>query len=309
MLKFLILVLFAFPLYSSSDHYVIGDLYPHRTIKGGLGNQLFQVATVCAFAWDHNAEAYFPGFQRLIPYSESSYHHVFFRCHINPPSEKISMYWECPGYEYIEIPFLHQMKIGGYCQNERYFAHQRDRLIELFSPKDEDLTYIRNKYSSIIDHPNSVGIHIRYYHGEIPDAKNTIQYHWEYYEKAMAYFPDSALFVIFSDNFDFARKNIPSKGRNVVYIEEEPPYIDLFLQSMCKHNIICNSTFSWWGAWLNQNPNKIVIRPKAWMEASPDVLAEPTEWIRIDAKGLHNRNLKDYKMLRFNSERGRGGRR
>lgn len=115
-----------------------------------------------------------------------------------------------------------------------------------------------------------------------------IQYDWEYFEKAIALFPDSCLFIVTSDNFDFAKQNIPTHGKNFVFIENEPFYIDFYLQSFSKNNIICNSIFSWWSAWINQNPNKIIIRPKVWMGGYPDI-GGPDDWIKIDVQGMQAR--------------------
>ena len=274
--------------YQSDRPYIIGGLYTHRTLLGGLGNQMFEVATTCALAWDHGADPYFPDFERLVPYPETSYHHFFFRCKISPPSQEISQEWTSPCYGYYPIPFQPKMKLMGYFQNELYFAHQRKRILELFAPSQEDLNYLQSKYDWIINHPNTVSIHLRYYYGEVSHLDYYIQYDWEYYERAMALFPDSSLFVVTTDNMAFARQNIPTKGKNVTFIEGEPPYIDFFLQSMCKNNIISNSTFSWWSAWLNQNPDKIVIRPKVWLTGFPDI-GGPDEWIKIDAEGLQAR--------------------
>ena len=81
---------------------------------------------------------------------------------------------------------------------------------------------------------------------------------------------------------DFAHRNIPTDWGRVVFIEDEPAYIDFFLQTLCKHNIISNSTFSWWCAWLNENPLKTVVRPSFWMPGEPDIEC-PDDWIRVDA--------------------------
>lgn len=267
------------------------DKYITGAVLGQLGNQLFEVATTSALAWDHGAEPYFPGFESSLNKPEGYYQRIFFRCKIFPPSKKISSEWGAPNFGYVPIPFKPKMRISGYCQNEKYFAHHRDRLIKLFAPHPDDLKYLKKKYGWIIDHPNTVSVHLRYYYAEKPDEDSFIQYDWEYFEKAMSLFPDSSLFVVTSDNLDYARQNIPTQGRNVIFIEGEPYYIDFFLQSLCKNNIISNSTFSWWSAWLNQNPNKIVVRPKVWLGGYPDI-GGPEEWIRIDARGMQDR-LKD----------------
>lgn len=262
--------------------YVVGS------ILGGLGNQMFEVATTCALAWDNGAEPYFPDYIPHLPYSQSSLYHVFFRCALYPPKNKISCEWATPVYGYEPIPFTNGMKLSGYSQNEKYFAHHRDRLIQFFAPKNSDLQYIKRKYAWILDHPNSVCVHIRYYFAEKPDEPSFRQYDEEYYEKAMSLFSNGVLFVVISDNMNFAKKIISTRGRNVVFIENEPYYIDFYLQTFCKHNIIGNSTFSWWGAWLNQNPGKLVIRPKEWIGGYPDI-GGPDSWIKISANSYQEK--------------------
>jgi len=281
-LAFLYTSLLLFPsAYAEDKAYVIGS------ILGGLGNQMFEVATTSALAWDNNAEPYFPDFIPLLPHSQSL-HHVFFRCVLYPPKNEISCEWATTVYGYEPIPFTNGMKLSGYSQNEKYFAHHRDRLIQFFSPKDTDLQYIKQKYARILDHPHSVCVHIRYYFAEKPDEPAFRQYDEEYYEKAMNLFTNEALFVVISDNMNFAKKIIPAKERNVIFIENEPHYIDFFLQTLCKHNIISNSTFSWWGAWLNQNPGKIVVRPANWIGGYLDI-GGPDSWIKINAKSYQEK--------------------
>lgn len=184
--------------------------YVTGSILGGLGNQMFEVATTCALAWDHGAEPYFPDLIPLLPHSQSL-HHVLFRCALYPPRNEVSFEWSTPAYGYKPIPFINGMKISGYSQSEKYFAHHRDRLIQFFAPKDSDLQYIKKKYGWIVDHPNSVCVHIRYYFAEKPDEPAFRQYDEEYYEKAMRLFSKDVLFVVISDNMPFAKKIITTK--------------------------------------------------------------------------------------------------
>ncbi len=198
-----------------SEEYVTGS------VLGGLGNQLFEVAATCALAWDNGVEPYFPDFGPIAHYPEGSYQHIFFRCKILPPSPEISSEWQALPFGYFPIAFQPKMRISGYLQNEKYFAHHRDRLLQLFAPHPHDLDYLKSKYGWIIHHSHTVSVHLRYYYAEKPDEDSFIQYDWEYLEKAMSLFPDFSLFVVTSDNIEFARQNIYTEGRNIVFIEGE----------------------------------------------------------------------------------------
>ena len=85
----------------------------------------------------------------------------------------------------------------------------------------------------------------------------------EYYKKAIKYFTSEHTFVIFSDDIEWCKSNIGSYFKYVEYIQDED-YVELFLMSKCQHNIIANSSFSWWGAYLNTYKKKITIAPKKW---------------------------------------------
>ena len=87
--------------------------------------------------------------------------------------------------------------------------------------------------------------------------------------------------IIFSNDIEWCKENF--KHKEVVFIEEED-YLELYIMSMCTDNIIANSTFSWWGAWMNKNENKKVITPSNWFgynHTATDADLIPTDWIRI----------------------------
>ncbi len=175
------------------------------------------------------------------------------------------------------------MTINGYFQSEKYFAHQRQKILELFAPRQDDLDYMHKKYSWLFENPNTVGVQIRHYKSDPTLGNLYPQYGRDYLEKAMALFPEASLFVISSDNLEFAKKNMPPSAKNVVFLENEPHYIDFYLLSFCKHNIIANSSFGWWSAWLNQNPNKKVVRPSKLINGFDIKDVYPESWITIDA--------------------------
>jgi hypothetical protein len=105
----------------------------------------------------------------------------------------------------------------------------------------------------------------------------------EYYNKSIEHLKDiTDLFIVFSDDIEWCKNNI--KSENIIYIQDEKDYIEIYLMSLCDNNIISNSSFSWWGAWLNRNENKIVIGPKIWFGSeiqhnTSDIL--PEKWVKF----------------------------
>ena len=90
----------------------------------------------------------------------------------------------------------------------------------------------------------------------------------------------SPLFVVFSEDIDWVKKNLDI-GTDCIYVNEKgtlQDYEELFLMSRCRSQIISNSTFSWWGAWLNRNPQKVVIAPRQpWLSRQTNII--PVEWV------------------------------
>lgn len=84
----------------------------------------------------------------------------------------------------------------------------------------------------------------------------------------------------FSDDKDWCRKNL--ENVRVIQIENENPFVDLLLMSKCKGNIISNSTFSWWSAWLNTHEDKVVIAPQKWFRVAPNPDIYPSSWIKVE---------------------------
>lgn len=173
----------------------------------------------------------------------------------------------------------------GYWQNEGYFHDIADQIKHDFIfPKIVD---IENKtILQKITNTQSVSIHVR--RGDYlkdPLLGNICNLY--YYEEAIlninSKIKDTQFFV-FSDDMAWCRQNL--KLENVTYIDlnkGKNSYIDMQLMSNCKHNIIANSSFSWWGAWLNNNTNKVVIAPGKWVNNldGDDTDICPKNWIKL----------------------------
>jgi len=190
----------------------------------------------------------------------------------------------------IEKMSKHCMLIGNW-QNEKYFSEVNNLITERFSFK-LTLDKLNSDRSNRILNSNSISIHIR--RGDYVENPGTNKTHGvcslEYYKSAIRLIMErvgNPVFFIFSDDLKWARENLKVHESHE-YISgniEGESYIDMQLMSLCKHNIIANSTFSWWGAWLNQNPKKIVIAPKQWFandtknaKANDSI---PGTWIRL----------------------------
>ena len=176
--------------------------------------------------------------------------------------------------EYVFNKDVYKLKnsyLNGYWQSIKYFEGSENDIKKDFRFKNQ----LDNKNLEIlneIENSNSISIHIR--RGDYMSPENYNMYGCiatpTYYKKAIKVIEEKVenpTFFVFSNDMDWVKKNIQINSR-VFYIDINSgngSYKDMQLMSNCKHNIIANSSFSWWGAWLNENKNKIVIAPKKWI--------------------------------------------
>ena len=178
---------------------------------------------------------------------------------------------------------------AGYWQSEKYFVEYRAELLNIFRLKNP-LLETSQTFLHSIHATNSVSVHIR--RGDYVTDPTTNDFHGtcdlNYYQNAVEYVKncvENPHYFIFSDDLDWAKDHLHFFDQKT-FIEYEYDAIDyeeMYLMSQCKHNIIANSSFSWWGAWLNQNAEKIIIAPKKWFNApsinTSDLL--PSAWIQL----------------------------
>lgn len=179
---------------------------------------------------------------------------------------------------------LGDVRTIGYWQNPAYFEDIRPLLLEKFSLKKKSATF--NDINSKIESSESASLHVR--RGDYAHNPETNKVHGtctlEYYLKAIERIEESGKkqWFVFSDDLEWCREQF-SYLENVIFAKSENDAEDMILMSHCKHNVIANSSFSWWGAWLNQNPDKTVVAPMKWLNATtlnPEPLF-PKTWIRI----------------------------
>lgn len=172
----------------------------------------------------------------------------------------------------------------GYFQTEKYFKKYEDEIRKNLDFKKDHTNFIDDYISKIYEVQEErpkISVHIRR-----TDYLTLEEFHpvcsLYYYNQAVDIFGKEAIFLIFSDDIKWAKENF--KGENFLFVEIGDPFKELCLMSKCDHHIIANSSFSWWGAWLNQKKDKKVIAPSLWFGKSmnkdaSDIYCEG--WIKI----------------------------
>lgn len=259
-------------------------------VQGGLANIMFQIAAMKSLAKDHNSDVSFPNFRSQLDILNADTRHnpklnyaheyadVFKNLKMRQDTDHGGAMVSVP-FKYMDITFEDGSNYTGFFQCEKFFAHNREFIIDIYEPNDKIKKHITEKYSGLLE-METCAIHVR--RGDYLILQNV--HHvlgLDYYKKGMESLGKVDKYLVFSDDMEWCRSNF--KGEDFIFIEGEKDYVDLFLMSMCKHQIISNSSFSWWGAWLNKNPNKKVVGPSKWFNEpsidSSDII--PNSWIKI----------------------------
>lgn len=241
------------------------------TLVGRYGNQCFQIAAAIGYARKHNMEYCIPE-KSLDP----NVWQTWFKFPV-VDFEPAKVYKE-RRHCYTEIPKFDDVRLEGYFQTEKYFEHCRDEVVKVFSTEEKQIfketASVHVRRGDYLLHPHLFPV--------LPS---------KYYQKAILHLRQNSIenFLVFSDDIEWCRKEftLEKYGTNFYFIENGCEHADINDMSACEHNIISNSSFSWWGAYLNQNPNKIVVAPmhQKWFGRhnrhliTKDIL--PKEWIQI----------------------------
>ena len=214
---------------------------------GRFGNQMFQIAATISHAIKNNDIYCLPNW---------SYSHAF----VGPFNECSDFSWVTniytePNFIYSDISYTKNTDLFGYFQSEKYFTED---IKNIFRPNDIVLA----KYN---DYTDSCAIHVRRTdYLKYPDSHPFPGI--KYYHDAMDMLSDQVdRFIIFSDDPQWCVENIKNKrSENILVINGTEDWEDMIAISACKHSIIANSTFSWWGSWIGDNENRIIIAPAIW---------------------------------------------
>jgi hypothetical protein len=281
-------------------------------ITGGLGNQMFQYAIAKSIAKKRNDTfkldiAFYPK-QSLRKYELNQFsiegdislenenkelsggEGIFFKIkrkigfHPQRPEsyfpEKETSIFDKEVFKYKDNIYL-----DGYWQNEAYFKDIRTELLKDFTLKNK-ISDKAKKYLDDIKNRQSVSIHIR--RGDYITNSHTNGIHGScdlnHYKKAVTYVRKNIknpIFYIFSDDISWCEENFNFLDGKVFINDTKNAFEDLELMKNCKHNIIANSTFSWWGAWLNESERKIVLSPSVWWTVKSEKNLALEEWVKI----------------------------
>jgi len=233
-------------------------------LQGGLCNYLFQIAAAYAYGLKHGKTPVFSlqnstvVHKSALDYSNDILRNITFTEDVSFKSG-----FSEQGFHYTEIPFINgNVSLLGYFQSEKYFKEYEVEIRDLFSCPDFIKSKMVETYPDIQEE-STCSMHIR--RGDyvrLPNHHPTQNV--AYYMKGLKKMPKNCKVFVFSDDIEWCKSNFPDMGDRFVYVEGQTDVEDLYLMSMCKHNIIANSTFSWWASWLNENQDKTIVAPKTW---------------------------------------------
>lgn len=260
-------------------------------LQGGLGNQLFQWAAARSYAHDNNIDYKFDvSFfitQNLRYPKLNEFPNIKFKITNQFDIQNKEIVVVNDDFNYKEIQKIRENEIlllNGYWQSEKYFIKNREKILdELFNKDTITKLIMRNNYESntLFLESNITSIHIRRTDYLQSNGYHPVQ-NLDYYKNAIDEIGDYDYLFVFSDDIEWCKNNLNFK--NMIFISGFSDIEDLYLMSMCKNNIIANSSFSWWAAWMNRNPNKKIISPIKWFGEhvnlnQSDII--PESWIKL----------------------------
>jgi hypothetical protein len=276
---------------------------------GGLGNQLFQIFTTIAYSMKYSKSFFFLNNYQLGNGSTITIRHTYWDTFLNAlipflkkKNEIPELMWENErAFHYTEIP---EKSIGtllvGYYQSPKYFHNYKDVICNLLKISLKKL-HIKNKTGINIEENHIISLHFRfgdyknypniytlldykYYHNALTYISNQIATYNVTKDIIVLYFCEDNSLVESENIIAQLTKNFPKISFRSVVNNLLEDWEQMLLMSLCSHNIIANSTFSWWGAYLNTNIDHIVCYPEQWFanKDTSDLFLD--DWIPIPIK-------------------------
>lgn len=253
-------------------------------LQGRTGNLMFQIAHAYAKALEHDRQLVIASHEAATSHLEKGLFRKFdFRIE-KTPRESFSKYiWGPFTYGEMEPPANDTPTVyAGWYQSEKFFGNYKNVIKDVFSATSDfvkkaiiDYPFLRDKIVSAINIRRGDYLTQPRRHPVVTK---------EYIDVAIKQLPEHDIKLIISDDIQWCKENL--RYENAFFAENYYDQDALWLLSLCDHYVISNSTFSWWGAWLSRNKNKVVISPSVWF--GPDVAENPMDifcdsWTRIPA--------------------------
>jgi hypothetical protein len=258
---------------------------------GNIGNTLFQYSTLLGVG---NKTGYNIQIPKHSTYYSKNYENYNFSIFDGFNIDDTILDFNCNEiehtFDYTGMDFREDIfdiqdntNLHGYFQCERYFNFCRELVLKKLKFKDEIILNGCNLFTNLNIIPEeTTSVHVRR-----GDFLKKTQFHVvqppDYFKNAINLIT-SKNYLFFSDDIDWC-KSVFGKNKRVYFSQNKNPFVDLYCMSKCKDNIIVNSSFSWWGAWLNLNKNKQVIAPVNWFGPANSRLNDkdiiPETWLRI----------------------------
>jgi hypothetical protein len=279
--------------------------YLSVALHGGLGNRLFQAAAMHSLAKQTGRQPIITSESQEYFHNEDCSYNFCFKSfpqinmngmskmtineHPNEPSKYISNLADIINASGAEVVCL-----NGYFQTDKYFFKHKEDIVQLFKAPDETINNILSKYPNIA---NIYVLHNRTYsYGNENTFFHGLPFISEYFSHAIKLLPDNFQLIILTDNKQLNDsypylKPLKLLGNRVIVVQENA-LISFYMMSLCKGVICSNSSFSWWGSYLNKNPNKLIIMPNCWYNPigpghSIDVSdMYPESVVKIDENGM-----------------------
>jgi hypothetical protein len=278
-------------------------------LQGGLGNQIFQIMATIAYCIQHKVPFIFPYSDVLG--DRPTYWDTFFDKLKNfttsrqnfpdaDPKDVIMFLHSLPKYQepeytYCEIPKCEKLILYGYFQSFKYFEQSKEQLFDIMDIKFKQLC-IKTEYLDLFDDQNVISIHFR-----LGDYKDKQEFHpilpLDYYVNALSHItvPSKALVFCEQEDNDVIDGHLDILRQTFGHItfvkvnDDIPDWKQLIIMSCCNVNIIANSSFSWWGAYMNKNANKTVFHPDMWFgpminNSVSDLF--PRDWIEVSCRKI-----------------------
>ena len=233
-------------------------------LMGGLGNQMFQISKAVSESLEHGLQPEFlkDAFIPMHGNQPTNYLTNIFRnikfVDFLPPRLRVSE----PTWSYtdLNVNYTTPIEFYGYFQSSKNFKGVEKEIKSCFSPTEEFIEKIKNLYPRIFD-KESVSIHVR--RGDYLTVSEILPViDKTYIDECLRQIGEYSNIFIFSNDKEWCKENL--NYNNSIVVEGLEDYEEIWMMSLCNNNIMSNSSFSWWGSYLNKNINKQVYVPSIW---------------------------------------------